>query len=143
VYIYIKEFYMKNIEIPISIGEAIDRLTILKIKVSQIKNHDKLVNIRNDHELLEKAIYKYYPEAPIFPLKVDSHIFGELYKVNKELWDVEDKLRVLERGKDFGSEFIELARSVYYLNDKRAEVKKRINIEYKSQLIEEKSYEAY
>jgi len=134
---------MKNIEIPISIGEAIDRLTILKIKVSQIKNHDKLVNIRNDHELLEKAIYKYYPEAPIFPLKVDSHIFGELYKVNKELWDVEDKLRVLERGKDFGSEFIELARSVYYLNDKRAEVKKRINIEYKSQLIEEKSYEAY
>jgi len=134
---------MKNIEIPISIGEAIDRLTILKIKVSQIKNHDKLVNIRNDHELLEKAIYKYYPEAPIFPLKVDSHIFGELYKVNKELWDVEDKLRVLERSKDFGSEFIELARSVYYLNDKRAEVKKRINIEYKSQLIEEKSYEAY
>lgn len=134
---------MKNIEIPISIGEAIDRLTILKIKVSQIKNHDKLVNIRKDHELLEKAIYKYYPEAPIFPLKVDSHIFGELYKVNKELWDVEDKLRVLERGKDFGSEFIELARSVYYLNDKRAEVKKRINIEYKSQLIEEKSYEAY
>jgi len=111
--------------------------------VSQIKNHDKLVNIRNDHELLEKAIYKYYPEAPIFPLKVDSHIFGELYKVNKELWDVEDKLRVLERSKDFGSEFIELARSVYYLNDKRAEVKKRINIEYKSQLIEEKSYEAY
>lgn len=134
---------MKNIEIPISIGEAIDRLTILKIKVSQIKNHDKLVNIRNDHELLEKAIYKYYPEAPIFPLKVDSHIFGELYKVNKELWDVEDKLRVLERSKDFGSEFIELARSVYYLNDKRAEVKKRINIEYKSRLIEEKSYEAY
>lgn len=134
---------MKNIEIPISIGEAIDRLTILKIKVSQIKNHDKLVNIRNDHDLLEKAIYKYYPKAPIFPLKVDSHIFGELYKVNKELWDVEDKLRVLERGKDFGSEFIELARSVYYLNDKRAEVKKRINIEYKSQLIEEKSYEAY
>lgn len=134
---------MKNIEIPISIGEAIDRLTILKIKVSQIKNNDKLVNIRNDHDLLEKAIYKYYPEAPIFPLKVDSHIFGELYKVNKELWDVEDKLRVLERGKDFGSEFIELARSVYYLNDKRAEVKKRINIEYKSHLIEEKSYEAY
>jgi len=134
---------MKNIEIPISIGEAIDRLTILKIKVSQIKNNDKLVNIRNDHDLLEKAIYKYYPEAPIFPLKVDSHIFGELYKVNKELWDVEDKLRVLERGKDFGSEFIELARSVYYLNDKRAEVKKRINIEYKSRLIEEKSYEAY
>lgn len=134
---------MENIQIPISIGEAIDRLTILKIKLFHIKNNDKLANIRTDHDLLEKAIHKYYPEAPIFPLKVDSHIFGELYKVNQELWDVEDKLRVLERAKDFGSEFIELARSVYYLNDKRADVKKRINIEYKSALIEEKSYEAY
>ena len=134
---------MENIQIPISRGEAIDRLTILKIKLFHIKNNDKLANIRTDHDLLEKAIHKYYPEAPIFPLKVDSHIFGELYKVNQELWDVEDKLRVLERAKDFGSEFIELARSVYYLNDKRADVKKRINIEYKSALIEEKSYEAY
>jgi hypothetical protein len=134
---------MKNIQVPISIGEAIDRLTILKIKLNQIKNDDKLKNVRTDHDLLEKAIYKYYPEAPIFPLNVDSHIFGELFKVNKELWDVEDKLRVLERGKDFGSEFVELARSVYYLNDNRANVKKRINIEYKSELIEEKSYEAY
>jgi hypothetical protein len=134
---------MENIQIPISIGEAIDRLTILKIKLFHIKNNDKLANIRTDHDLLEKAIHKYYPEAPIFPLKVDSHIFGELYKVNQELWDVEDKLRILERAKDFGSEFIELARSVYYLNDKRADVKKRINIEYKSALIEEKSYEAY
>jgi hypothetical protein len=134
---------MENIQIPISIGEAIDRLTILKIKLFHIKNYDKLANIRTDHDLLEKAIHKYYPEAPIFPLRLDSHIFGELYKVNQELWDVEDKLRVLERAKDFGSEFIELARSVYYLNDKRADVKKRINIEYKSALIEEKSYEAY
>jgi hypothetical protein len=134
---------MENIQIPISIGEAIDRLTILKIKLFHIKNYDKLANIRTDHDLLEKAIHKYYPEAPIFPLRLDSHIFGELYKVNQELWDVEDKLRVLERAKDFGSEFIELARSVYYLNDKRADVKKRINIQYKSALIEEKSYEAY
>lgn len=134
---------MENIQIPISIGEAIDRLTILKIKLVHITNNDKLANIRTDHDLLEKAIHKYYPEAPIFPLKVDSHIFGELYKVNQELWDVEDKLRVLERAKNFDSEFIELARSVYYLNDKRADVKKRINLEYKSALIEEKSYEAY
>lgn len=134
---------MGNLKIDISIGEAIDRLTILKIKLMYIKNDEKLNNIRNEHDLLEKSIHKHYPEAPIFPLKVDSHIFGELYTTNKQLWDVEDKLRVLERDKEFGEEFIELARSVYYLNDKRASIKKRINIEYKSELIEEKSYEEY
>ncbi len=134
---------MKNIQIPISIGEAIDRLTILKIKLSQIKNDDKLKNVRTDHDLLERAIHEYYPEAPIFPLKVDSHIFGELYKVNKELWDVEDDIRTLERVKDFGQNFIELARKVYVLNDQRASLKKSINIEYKSIIVEEKSYEAY
>jgi len=134
---------MKSVQIPISIGEAIDRLTILKIKLFHIKNDQKLHNIRIDHDLLEKSIYQSYPEAPIFPLKLDTHIFGELYKVNQDLWDVEDKLRILERDKNFGSEFIELARSVYYLNDKRADVKKRINVEYKSTIVEEKSYESY
>lgn len=134
---------MANLQIDISIGEAIDRLTILKIKLMYIKNDEKLSNIRKEHDLLEKSIHKHYPEAPIFPLKVSSNNFGELFSTNKELWDVEDKLRVLERAKDFGAEFIELARSVYYLNDKRATIKKNINIEYKSELIEEKSYEAY
>jgi len=133
---------MANLQIEISIGEAIDRLTILKIKLTKIKNYDQLKNIRTEHDLLEKAIHKFYPEAPIFPLRLDS-IFGDLYKVNEELWDVEDEIRLLERDKNFGAKFIELARKVYVTNDKRAKIKKQINLNMNSNLIEEKSYAPY
>lgn len=130
-------------KIDISIGEAIDRLTILKIKLLRIDNYEKLTNIRKEHQLLEKTINNEYPEIDIFPLRGDHPLFGKLYEVNLQLWDVEDKLRDKEREKKFDADFIELARSVYYLNDKRAEIKKEINIQYKSELIEEKSYQKY
>jgi len=130
-------------KIDISIGEAIDRLTILKIKLLRIDNYEKLTNVRKEHLLLEKTINNEYPDIDIFPLRVDHPLFGKLYEVNLQLWDVEDKLRDKEREKKFDADFIELARSVYYLNDKRAEIKKEINIEYKSELIEEKSYQKY
>ena len=130
-------------KIDISIGEAIDRLTILKIKLLRIDNYEKLTNVRKEHLLLEKTINNEYPDIDIFHLRVDHPLFGKLYEVNLQLWDVEDKLRDKEREKNFDTDFIELARSVYYLNDKRAEIKKEINIEYKSELIEEKSYQKY
>ena len=134
---------MSLMQINISIGEAIDRLTILKIKIGNIKDDSKLKNIRYEHELLERSIHKHYPEAQIFPLKVENNLFGDLYKVNKELWDVEDKLREFERNKIFDDRFVQLARSVYFLNDKRASIKKEINTEFKSIIVEEKSYEKY
>lgn len=130
-------------KIDISIGEAIDRLTILKIKLLRINDDQKLNNVRNEHTLLEQNIYSEYPDIEIFPLRVDHPLFGKLYEVNLQLWDVEDKLRDMEREKNFNDNFIELARSVYYLNDKRAEIKKEINIHYKSELVEEKSYQKY
>lgn len=129
--------------VEVSLGEAIDKLTILKIKLSKIKDYSKLENVRNEHDLLEKAIHKFYPRAKIFPIKVQNTTFGQLYKVNKKLWDVEDNLRNLEKEKDFGIKFVNLARSVYILNDKRASIKKKINIKYKSKIVEEKSYEQY
>ena len=130
-------------KIDISIGEAIDRLTILKIKLAKIKNDEKLRNIRNEHDLLEKTIHQAYPEIEIFPLKISHPLFGKLYTINQSLWDVEDKLREKERDKQFDDVFVELARKVYYLNDDRANVKRDINIQFKSELIEEKSYENY
>ena len=132
-----------NLKIDISIGEAIDRLTILKIKISKIKEYEKLKNIRYEHDLLEKSIYLHNPKIKIFPLKVSSPLYGELYRVNSELWRVEDKLRDLERTKDFGKLFIRYARKVYLLNDKRASIKYKINKKFKSKIVEEKSYEKY
>jgi hypothetical protein len=118
------------IEIPVSIGEVIDKITILQIKQEKITNPAKQKNVTKELEHLM--------------LRVDiTEIsqFDELKKVNEELWGVEDEIRVCERNRDFGDEFVGLARSVYFLNDRRAELKKQINLMTGSGLIEEKSYE--
>jgi hypothetical protein len=124
-------------KIEISIGEAIDRLTILKIKSNLIEDPAKRANILRELDYTQEAIKK--------ELKLDekSDEYKKLYEVNLALWKVEDELRVLESKKHFCNIFIQLARSVYMLNDERAKIKKDINIKHKSQFVEEKSYKDY
>jgi hypothetical protein len=122
-------------KIEVSNGEIIDKLTILQIKLERIKDEAKLANLRKEYEELAKAASSI--------LSTDNPLYTELYTVNCELWDIEDRIRDLERNKKFGNDFIETARAVYYKNDLRSEIKKRINIKTSSGLTEEKSYEKY
>ena len=126
-------------KVEISNGELIDKLTILEIKLVEIKDKDKLINIQKEFDTLNPLVEKLFE-------KYDSqlqHYYDELAKINGQLWDIEDWIRECEREKRFDKEFVELARSVYITNDKRSEVKKLINILTGSGLVEEKSYKEY
>ena len=124
-------------KIEVSNGEILDKISILAIKKSKIQDKNKLKNVYTEYNTL----------LPYFDQIVNTQQLGYIYwnlsAVNTELWDVEDKLRELEKSRTFNTEFIELARSVYYLNDRRAELKKDINILSGTDLIEEKSYSDY
>lgn len=122
-------------KIEVSNGEIIDKLTIIQIKLERISNEVKQVNLRKEYTELSVAA------ASI--LSTSDDLYKSLYKINCELWDIEDRIRDLERKKDFGEEFIETARSVYFKNDKRSELKREINVKTSSGLTEEKSYEKY
>ena len=122
-------------KIEISNGEIIDKLTILRIKSERIRDKDKLMNIMKEYDELKNQASSI--------LSQDDPLYQALYDINNELWDIEDNIRELERKKDFGREFIETARSVYFRNDKRAEIKREINIKTSSGFIEEKSYGKY
>lgn len=122
-------------KIEVSNGEIIDKLTILQIKLERIKDEAKLKNLKKEYDEL---------------IQVTSAIIGTtdplyraLYEINCELWDIEDHIRDLERNKDFGKDFIETARAVYFKNDKRSVIKRDINLKTSSGFIEEKSYEKY
>ena len=123
------------IHVPISIGELIDKITILEIKKDKLKNL-KLKNILKELSFLRTVLEK----NSIF---IPNEIFLKLKKINLTLWDIEDKIRLKEKNKEFDNEFIELARSVYLNNDRRSETKKELNIMFNSEIIEEKSYEKY
>lgn len=123
-------------EIEVSNGEIVDKITILQIKRNNITDNTKLHNITKELDYLLDIL-------KLLDIKEDTIEFKELYKVNNLLWDVEDFLRKKESIKEFNQEFIELARQVYYLNDKRAEIKRNINTMTKSNFVEEKSYEKY
>ena len=127
-----------NIQIPISPGELVDRLTILEIKSERMTDPEKVANVRHELGLLADAARGAIPENP----QVQG-LRAELKTVNEILWRIEDDLRDCERRGDFGDGFIELARSVYVSNDKRAALKKQINELLGSELVEEKSYESY
>ena len=127
-----------NINTIISVGEFFDKITILEIKKKKIHDQEKLTNVNNELTELRNIEQTYNLEN--FKL---NNLIKKLYNVNLELWDIEDKIRILEKSKSFDSEFIQLARSVYIKNDLRANLKKEINIKSKSNLIEEKSYEKY
>lgn len=122
-------------KIEVSNGEIVDKLTIIEIKLENITNELKLANLRAEHDVLNVAVES---------LISKSHpLYLELLDINKKLWVIEDRIRELEKAKDFGDEFIQVARSVYFTNDLRSEVKRKINELTNSALIEEKSYEDY
>jgi hypothetical protein len=124
-------------KVEISNGELLDKLTILRIKQEKIKEEEKLININNEILELEPLYLKILEKRDV------SGLFLSLLEVNTEIWTIEDSIRENERNKDFGDSFISLARSVYFQNDKRASIKKQINLETGSFLIEEKSYSDY
>ena len=123
-----------KITVPISLGELYDKISILEIKLSNMNTPEKIANVANEYKEL-REIAKDYP--------IDTELYEKLREVNQELWDIEDGIRIEERNKDWGDDFVKLARRVYFSNDKRAEVKKEINLKYGSAIVEEKSYEKY
>ena len=122
-------------KIEVSNGEIIDKLTIIQIKIERIKDNNKLLNLRKEFEELKDAASRI--------LSSNDPLYKALYNINCDLWEIEDHIRDLERRKDFGEDFIRTARSVYQKNDKRAVIKRKINIKTSSGLMEEKSYEKY
>ncbi len=129
---------MSLINVPVSFGEVIDKITILEIKSERIAGEEKLVNVRRELELLERT----WNEAVAGKADV-SDARARLKAVNEELWDIEDEIRLKEQAKAFDDEFIRLARAVYVTNDRRAAIKKEINLVLGSELVEEKSYQDY
>ena len=127
-----------NINAPISIGELIDKLTILEIKLDEIVDREKLDNVRREYETLLAAT----PSALLANSDL-AELRERLKGVNAELWRIEDEIRLKERAQDFSDEFIALARAVYVVNDRRAALKREINRLSGSALVEEKSYAAY
>lgn len=128
---------MENINVPISPGELLDKITILEIKSENIDNKEKLANVKTELELLSQIWNSTSPDPSLDALK------QELKDNNKALWDIEDKIRIKESNNEFDQVFIELARSVYIQNDKRADTKKKINLKLGSLIVEEKSYADY
>ncbi len=122
-------------KIEVSNGEIIDKLTVIQIKLERVKDGARLKNLKKEYSMLKKAAESV--------LDMEDPLYIELYKVNCELWDIEDHIRDLEKKKDFGKDFIETARSVYFKNDRRSEIKREINIKTASGFIEEKSYKKY
>ena len=124
-------------KIEVSQGEIVDKLTILQIKKENITDPSKLDNIVKEYDYLLSIVEN------DLEISTESPEYLELLSINKELWVIEDDIRDKERDKVFDTEFIELARSVYTTNDKRAEIKKEINLKYGSLFVEEKSYSNY
>lgn len=129
---------MKDILVPISPGELLDKITILRIKAARMTDSTKVRNVRLELDLLEKTWRD--SGAAIPEVTTDE---AALQRVNEALWDIEDKIRDKELAQQFDAEFIELARAVYVTNDERAAVKKRINVALGSRIVEEKSYKPY
>ena len=127
--------YLSTILAPISIGELIDKITILEIKQIYMTG-TKLKNINKEMKLLKNILQDKN-------LEINIDLIKNLKKINKKLWEIEDNIRIKESKQEFDEEFIKLARSVYIENDKRASIKKEINQKYNSDLVEEKSYKSY
>jgi hypothetical protein len=129
---------MNLISAPVSCGELIDKLTILEIKAERIADPGKLANVRDELRLLTEL----WEADPASATDIGTER-AELKRINEALWEIEDEIRVKERQQSFDARFIELARSVYRTNDKRAAVKRAIILKLGSRLVEEKSYEDY
>ena len=127
-----------NVKLEISIGEFFDKITILEIKKEQISDAEKLVNINKELDALNALL----DDLPFSRSDVENEV-DELKKINEELWVIEDDIRDKEAQKTFDQGFIDLARSVYFTNDRRSDVKRDINMKLGSDFVEEKSYEEY
>ena len=127
--------YLSSILAPVSLGELIDKITILEIKQIHMTGI-KLKNVDKELKLLKNILHDKN-------LDIDINLINNLKEVNKNLWEIEDNIRIKEINQQFDKEFIELARSVYKENDKRASIKKEINLKHNSELVEEKSYNNY
>ena len=127
-------------KIEVSNGEVLDKYSILQIKSERITDHTALKNVQRELESLQPAVDNIRSQEASGAL---STLQDQLFEVNTQLWEVEDVLRGLEKSQDFGPSFVAVARSVYRLNDRRAAVKKEINLLTGSAMVEEKSYEKY
>jgi uncharacterized protein DUF6165 len=123
-------------KIEISNGELVDKVSILSIKLKKIKATEKLANIRKEFDILCERMHA-------LGIAETSAEFQELVQINLNLWEIEDKIRLKESAREFDDEFIQLARSVYFENDKRSHIKRQINIATRSELMEEKEYTKY
>ena len=126
------------LKVEVSVGELLDKITILEIKSERIDDPAKLVNVRRELELLRDT----WNASPLAATDVAAAVTG-LKTVNEELWEIEDDIRRHEAAADFGESFVKLARSVYHANDRRAALKKDLNLKCGSTLVEEKSYVDY
>jgi hypothetical protein len=122
----------------VSLGELIDKITILEIKAERIQDAAKLRNIRAELTALTAARERAVPVSPEL-----DRLAAELKAVNEQLWRIEDEIRACEAARDFGPRFVELARSVYRTNDRRSALKRRVNELLGSRLVEEKAYADY
>jgi hypothetical protein len=129
---------MTELHVPVSAGELLDKITILRIKSRRIQDASKLANVRVELELLERTWAALGPA--IQAVAADEQA---LQVVNEQLWDIEDRIRDKEAARSFDQDFIDLARAVYHRNDERAAIKRRINVALGSRLVEEKSYQPY
>jgi len=126
------------VKIKISIGELVDKITILQIKKEMIVDESKLKKIENELNHLQSTLTTISQKND----KLDE-LMAQLKEINTKLWKIEDDIRLLEKEERFDNEFIELARAVYITNDKRFEIKNAINFEFSSEIAEVKSYERY
>ncbi|HWR99907.1 MAG TPA: DUF6165 family protein [Prolixibacteraceae bacterium] len=125
----------QTMKIEVSNGEIADKLTIIEIKLEKIKDPEKLENLRTEYEVVNEAMNTIMEKT--------HPLYRQLHEINSRLWVIEDHIRDLERLRDFGDDFIQTARSVYFINDERSDVKRKINEITGSKLFEEKSYEEY
>ena len=128
---------MKKILAEISIGELADKLTILEIKLEKIKNKESL-------KIIEKE-YRALSNVNLVGIEKDKYkaLYNELKSTNKKLWDIENEKRLCEKNSDFGEKFIQISRNVHFMNDKRAEIKMKINKDFGSEIEEVKEYTKY
>jgi transcriptional regulator of nitric oxide reductase len=129
---------MENIHVPVSPGEVLDKITILEIKSERMSDPEKVANVKIELGLLQETWASCVRENGVI-----NDLHTQLKKINEALWEIEDDIRDKERAKEFDERFIELARSVYFTNDRRSQVKKDLNLHLGSQIIEEKSYQDY
>jgi hypothetical protein len=129
---------MSEISVPVSPGELLDKITILRIKSKRMSDAAKLINVRAELKVLEQT----WGASAYAKIDIDADV-NALLEVNQRLWVIEDDIRDKERAQAFDAQFIRLARAVYVENDERAAIKRRINVKLGSNIVEEKSYASY